>query len=144
MWEVLPIVTRFHIVCLFVSAVYISYSLGSKLLCQPTIARGKAACGWACCKPTAVSDGPRDRKLAPVQHASFLAFGIFFANQTISTLRAVRFSAMSLSGATIDIFVPPTIFAPLVFVTLTFLHSFQWIVNTRLDLKFASISLHEE
>jgi hypothetical protein len=63
----------------------------------------------------------------------FLLFGIVFANEMFATLRAIEYSSMSLSAARIDVFEPLTAFAFFVFVVLVFLHSFQWIVGSRVQ-----------
>jgi hypothetical protein len=137
-------ITHFYIVCLLASAIYVSCSLGSKLLASRQLHGERSRVDGPAASQRLSQMIRETENLRQFNMLLLLCFGIFFANQTIRTFRAVRFSAMSLSGATADIFVPPTIFALLVFAILTFLHSVQWIVNARLHLKLASISLHEE
>ena len=61
-----------------------------------------------------------------------LLFGIALANEVLATLRGIRYSSMSLSGVSIEVFEPCAVFAFFVFGVLTFLHVFHWFVAARL------------
>jgi hypothetical protein len=65
-----------------------------------------------------------------------LLSGTALASELLATLRSFRYASMSLSGASIEGFVPCTAFAFFVSVVLTFLHVFQWIVASRLRRRF--------
>jgi hypothetical protein len=65
-----------------------------------------------------------------------LVFGIALANEVLATLRGIRYSSMSLSEASIEVFEPAATFAFVVFGILTFLHVSQWIVVARLRRVF--------
>jgi len=124
---------RFYILLLLVSGAYMICSLARTFLSLRRMAGD-----------VAIAEAPRERsrliKMAGrVEHFRqlntllFFLFGIFFANETLNTLRGIQMMSMSLSGARIDIFGPLAGFALFVFIVLAFLHTAQWAAAAQLQ-----------
>jgi hypothetical protein len=143
-WLSCTLTGKFYILCLLVSAIYISYSLVRTALDIRCLPRDRASTDALRVRSRLIDMNRGIENLRQFNTLLFLLFGIFFANEAFATLREIQQQAVSLSGARIDIFVPLTVFAFVVFVILAFLHGFQWIVAARLRSKLASISLREE
>jgi hypothetical protein len=72
----------------------------------------------------------------------FLLFGVCCANEVFATLRGIKYSSMSLSAPTIEVFEPVVAFAFFVFVVLMFMHALQWTVAVRLQSAFAAANVN--
>jgi hypothetical protein len=143
-WLVLTLTAKFHILCLFLGAVYVSYLLAQTTFDMRGFLTDKAAGRAPGVRSCLFEMDGRIENLRQFNTMLLILFGIFFANETFSTLRAVQLSALSLSAARIDSFEPLTLFAFFVLVILAFLHGFQWIVAARLRSSRASLWLQEQ
>jgi hypothetical protein len=136
-WLVLTLPAKFYFLCLLGSAIYISCSLVRTALDIRCLPRELESTDAPRARSRLIQMNRRMENLRQLNTLLFFLFGIFFANETFATLRAIQLSAMALSGARIDIFVPLTVFAFVVFAMLTILHSFQWVVAARLRSELA-------
>jgi hypothetical protein len=143
-WLVLTLTAKFYILCLFLGAVYVSYLLAQTTFDMRGFLTDKAAGRAPGVRSRLFEMDGRIENLRQFNTMLLILFGIFFANETFSTLRAVQLSALSLSAARIDSFEPLTLFAFFVLVILAFLHGFQWIVAARLRSSRASLWLQEQ
>jgi hypothetical protein len=143
-WLVLTFTAKFYFLCLLGSAVYMNYLLVRTTLEFRRMRTGRAATDAPSARSRLIQLNRRIETVRQFNTLLFFLFGIIFANEILATLRAIQLSAMSLSGARLDIFVPLTLFALLVFAILAFLLGFQWVVGASLQSKLASISVQEE
>jgi hypothetical protein len=128
---VMTVTARAYLVCLLVGAAYSTYSL--------------ARIGWRFrqspkhAPSTDVNElRLRLQTLAQFHMLLLLLFGVCCSNEAFAALRAFRYSSMSLSGATIEVFEPVAAFAFVVFLVLLLLHALKWTVAHRLQ-RFAEV-----
>jgi hypothetical protein len=136
--ELLSFTAKFYVLGLLMSAVYIVFSLTRMVVRLRRL-------------PTDASNAPHLRSLLNemVQSAEnlrqfnillFFLFGISFFTEMSATIRTIRFFAISLSEARINIFEPLVAFAISVFIVLALLHTLQWTVAARVQSKLNSIT----
>ena len=142
-WTILTATSKFYIVCLLAAAVYSTYSIVRialrlhQLLKKDVTPTAEKNVRFQLIQMTRGVETSRQ-----FQTLLFLLFGVCCANEIFATFRVIKYSAMSLSGARIEVFEPVAAFAFVVFVVLFFLHAFQWIVAARLQSAFAANANH--
>lgn len=137
-WAVLTVTAKFYVVGLLVAAAHTTYFLVQTVSGIRRLQKDD----------TSIDAAPGKRRLAEMTRGIenlrqlhillFFLFGMFFANEMFALIRAIEYSSMSLSAASIDIFEPVAAFAFFVFGVLALLHVFQWIVAACLQSFFAA------
>jgi hypothetical protein len=129
-WPLLTLLARFFLLFLAASAIYVSYLLLRTIFeLRAFFKKGETIPAFAAHRLYEL--GRRLENLRQFTTMLLLVFGVFFANESFNTIRAIQLSVLSLSEARIDIFAPLLEFAFFVLVILATLHGFQWIVATR-------------
>ena len=142
-WTPLTITAKVYILCLLAATVYSTYSLARialrlhQLLKKDVTQTDEKNVRFQLIQMTRGIETSRQ-----FHTLLFLLFGVCCANEMLAILRAIKYSAMSLSGARIEVFGPVAAFAFVVFVVLVFLHTFQWTVAARLQSAFAANANH--
>jgi len=133
LWASLTITAKFYILVLLASTVYSTCSLARIAIRVRRLLKHEAS------TDVSLRQMEMTRAVGTLRQFHtflFLLFGICCANEVFATLRAIQYSAVSLSAAKMDVFRPVTAFAFFVFVVLLFLHVFQWTVAHRLQATF--------
>ncbi len=130
LWAVISLSAKLYLLCLFAMAGYTVFQL-AKMIRSQRFLRRQSSLQVAAPLQQAITAKIVD--LRQLQFLFLLIFGDCFANECFATIRAIRYSAVSLSPATIDIFEPATAFAFVVFALLSLLHGLQWFVSSRLE-----------
>lgn len=140
LWQRLTLPAKLYILCLLVAALYTMYFLARTIFGLRHLSEGV----------TATETSARRFRLLEMIHGTenlrdfitllFFLFGISIANEMFATLRAIRYSSMSLAEAHMDIFEPLTAFAFVVFVALAGLHTVRWTITAFLRAKLAHVT----
>lgn len=128
LWGVLTITAQLYILCLTVGTFYSTYSLIRIAFRLNRLRGSDETDSFRLFQMSSKLETLRQFHLCLL-----LLFGIDCANEVVATLRAIRYSSMSLSAPTMDIFEPLAAFSFFILVVLLFLHVFQWAVSTRLQ-----------
>jgi len=114
-WMSLTVVGKFYVFCLLVGAAYANIFLVRALLHLNALrSEGGSDASEAKSRLTDVS-----RRIDNVRQFHLLLMllsGIVLAGEVFATLRSIRYSFMSLSGASVEVFEPCVAFAFFVFV----------------------------
>jgi hypothetical protein len=129
LWAVITVSAKLYLVCLFLMALYTIIHLVRVMYYLRTLRRREST-DTPLFRPTLVA---RMRHLRQIHFLFLLIFGAFFASEFFGIFRAIQYSMVSLSGATMEIFEPAVAFAFVVFVALSFLHALQWFVSSWVD-----------
>jgi hypothetical protein len=132
LWEILSVIAKLYVSFLLLSFVYASYILPQALARLQSLHSRKDPIEVGLSNSTLLRIEQSIENVRQLQLLLLLLFGLTFANEVFSTLRGIRYSSMSLSAATIDVFEPRAAFSFVVFGALTLLHIFQWIATIRL------------
>jgi hypothetical protein len=141
-WGVLPVTAKFYLFILLIAAAYTMYFLTRTLSRLRHSPQDAASGNKKRLRPSLTELTNGMENLRQFHGLLFLLFGVFFTDEMFATLQGIRLSEASLSAARMDIFEAPTTFAFIVFVVLVLLHTFQWIVATRLQSHRAANSNH--
>jgi hypothetical protein len=137
LWLILPLQTKLFLFCLFLMAIYMTFSLAIIYLQSPP----------APPKPNEpLLNFPHlrfTRRISNLRQLHFMFFLIFTVTLTDEIFRSVRAyerSKSSLSAPTAAEVVDPVLcFAFCCLIIFTFLHLLQWVVSNRFE-KIANIS----
>jgi len=136
LWAVLTITAKVYAVLLFIGAAYSTYSLVCIASRVHRFVKLSSSTDESENRHRLSEMAARLQTLRQFHALLFFLFGVCCANEVFATLRSIRYSAMSLSAATINVFEPVTAFAFVVFAVLLFLHAFQWAVAHALQKAF--------
>jgi flagellar biosynthesis protein FlhB len=137
-WAVLTVTAKFYVFCLLAAAAYTTFFLVQTVSRIRRLQKDVASIDATPVKCRLIEMTRGIENLRQFHILLFFLFGMFFANEMFALIRAIEYSSMSLSAARIDVFEPVAAFAFFVFVVLTLLHVFQWIVAARLQSFFAA------
>ena len=133
LWELLPLQTRFYLLFLFAAATYSCIALGRILIRirkSPGI-RFAADAEEFYRRPSA-----RLHNLRQLHLLLLLLFGLFLTDEAFRTAQSSKQAQMMLTVPTIAELLDPLLgFAFLSLFVLTVLHSLQWFVSWRLEVK---------
>ena len=137
LWIILPPQTKLFFLCLFLTAIYMAFSLAIIYLQSRSAPR----------KPTEPLPSSLHLRflrwvhnLRQLHFMFLLVFGVTLTDEIFRSLRAYENSKSSLSALTAaEIADPVLAFAYSCLIIFTVLHLFQWLVSNRLE-KIASIS----
>ena len=132
-WGVLPVTAKFYLFCLLIAAGYTIYFLTRTLSRLHRLSQDAPSDSKTLLRFSRIEMTEGMETLRQFHALLFLLFAVFFTDEMFATLRGIRLYSASLSGARMEIFEAPTLFAFVVFVVLAFLHTFQWIVAARLQ-----------
>jgi hypothetical protein len=131
LWMILPLQTKLVFFCLFLMAIYMTFSLAIIYLQSRS----------APPKPTEPSLNTlhlrflrRIYNLRQLHFMFFLLFGVTLTDEIFRSLRAYEHSKSSLSVSTVAEVADPVLgFAFCCLIIFTCLHLFQWVVSNRLE-----------
>ena len=141
-WTLLTLLAKLFFLFLVTSAVYISYLL-LRTIIELGALHKNAETIHALAARRLSELGDRLENLRQFTTMLLIVFGVFFANESFNTIRAIQLSVLSLSAARIDIFAPLIEFAFVVMAVLAILHGFQWLVTIRFRATQAQLWLNE-
>jgi hypothetical protein len=122
---------KFYLLFLLASTAYASYLLiRTNLEIRLLLKDGASVPSLA--KRRMFEAGGRLENLHQFSAMLRILFGVFFANESFNTIRAVQFSVLALSPARFDIFGPLIEFAFAAQAILAILYGLQWIGSSRL------------
>jgi hypothetical protein len=130
LWMLLTVIGRLYILCLLAAAAYTAYFLVRVVSRLRSL--GSLGTDSLPSKSHLLGMTGGIEELRQLHFLLLLLFGVSLANEILAAFRAFTYASMSLSGASIGIFVPLAMYAFLVLVVLAFLHISQWIVAARL------------
>jgi hypothetical protein len=141
-WPLLSIPAKFYLLFLLASTFYAGYLLiRTELELRVLLKHGAAITSLV--QRRIFELGGRLANLRQFSTMLRILFGVFFANESFNTIRAIQFSVLSLSPARFDIFGPLIEFAFVAQAILAVLHGLQWIASSRLQSCLAHPGLDE-
>jgi hypothetical protein len=137
LWIILPLQTKLFFLCLFLTAIYMTFSLAIIYLRSRSAAR----------KPTEPLPSAlhlrflkRIHNLRQLHFMFLLVFGVTLTDEVFRSLRAYENSKSSLGALTAaEVADPVLAFAYCCLIIFTSLHLFRWVVSNQLE-KTASTS----
>ena len=127
LWTILPLQTKLFLFCLFLTAIYMGFSLPIIYL-QSRSALSKST------EPLHPRFLRRIHNLRQLHFTFLLVFGVTLTDEIFRSLRAYENSKSSLSALTAAGVADPVLaFAYCCFIIFTFLHLLQWLVSDRLE-----------
>lgn len=141
-WPALTIPAKFYLLFLLASTVYASYLLIRTTLELRLLLKDGASVP-SLAKRRLFELGGRLENLRQFIAMLRILFGVFFANESFNTIRAIQFSVLALSPARFDIFGPLIEFAFVAQAILVILYGLQWIGSSRLRSCRALLEFNE-
>jgi len=142
LWAILTITANVYILSLFVGSVYSTYSLARIAFHLRQVLRHVPSTDENYARHRLLKMSGQIENLRQFHTLLFLLFGVCCANEVFATLRGIKYSSISLSAPTIEVFEPLAAFAFAVFVVLMFVHALQWTVAVRLQSAFAAANVN--
>jgi hypothetical protein len=139
LWALLPLLTKIYLASLFAFACYTAVSLVATGLRLLAVAKKVNQQSEGSAEYALNEVAIRVRNLQQMNLLLFLIFGVYLADHSYSSMRALRNSMLSLQAAGLEVFAPLAAVSFVVFVVLAALHSMSWIVAVRIESELLNL-----